>query len=483
MIPQTLTPSPSLVLKGQGMGGSIAWGYAFVHQAPQIRASHKIHSPTQELARFDFALEQLSKEIDALMLPLKDAHNQEALQVIEAYKVLSQDRTWHQQVADRIAQSWSAEDALQAFFMDYRHRFSEEAFWQTRLLDLEDMQNRLLRILGEHSQRSLPGPIILIADHLGPADVLSYRQHDLAGLILAQNQPTAHAVIVAKSLGIPIIIGVEALSHVQAGDPILMDGRTGILTLRPSLDELVYPVREAPLSDLDLSTPLKTLDGISIDLQMNASLVSDVQLADQAPVSGIGLYRTEIPFMMQQKLPTISEQVHLYREILTAARDKHVVFRTLDIGGDKILPYLSFLWEENPGNRLHAFRVLLDRPLLLRYQLRALIRAARGRELRLLLPMIATTHEWGKFKKLIDWELTRETKLVPWWKFPQLFTNFLTFSPSLIFCRWAAMTCSVRFLACFGISLKVARGMTPYALRFYCFLEKSSAIAPRQTYR
>ncbi len=249
---------------------------------------------------------------------------------------------------------------------------------------------------------------------MGPAALLDYDRKRLRGLVLEEGGPTSHVAIVARALGIPAVGEIaNATGLVEPGDAIIVDGSTGDVHMRPPPDiEAAYVERvrlrarrQAQYHALR-DKPCVTKDGRKITLMINAGLAVDLPHIEETGAAGIGLFRTELQFMVADTFPRTDEQLALYRAVLDAAGKKPVTFRTLDIGGDKVLPYMRNVEEENPALGWRAIRLGLDRPGLLRSQIRALLRAAGGRELRLMFPMIATVEEFDEAKALVELELT-----------------------------------------------------------------------------
>jgi phosphotransferase system enzyme I (PtsP) len=295
---------------------------------------------------------------------------------------------------------------------------ASDPYLRDRLHDLDDLANRLMRVLmgQDHAPRrdQLPENAIVVARSMGPAALLDYDRKRLRGLILEEGGPTSHVSIVARALGIPTVGEIEnATGQVEAGDAVIVDGTTGDVHLRPPADiEAAYGERvklrarrQAQYRALR-ERPCVTKDGAPVALMINAGLTIDLPHIEETGAAGVGLFRTELQFMVADTLPRTNEQYSLYRAVLDAAGKKPVTFRTLDIGGDKVLPYMRNIDEENPALGWRAIRLGLDRPGLLRSQVRALLRAAGGRELRLMFPMVAVVEEFDKAKALVEIELT-----------------------------------------------------------------------------
>src|SRR6202050_2870811 len=289
-----------------------------------------------------------------------------------------------------------------------------DPFLRERLHDLDDLANRLMRQLTgrDHapSRESLPENAILVARSMGPAALLDYDRKRLRGLVLEEGGPQSHVAIVARALGMPTVGEVAtATGIVDPGDAIIVDGSAGDLHVRPLPDmEAAYAervrlrARHQQQYQALRDRPCVTKDGQEITLMLNAGLSVDLPHIADTGAAGIGLFRTELQFMVAPNFPRTSEEYGLYRAVMDAAGDKPVVFRTLDIGGDKVLPYMRNVEEENPALGWRAIRLGLDRPALLRTQLRALLRAGAGRALKIMFPMIAAVHEFDQAKELVE---------------------------------------------------------------------------------
>ena len=249
---------------------------------------------------------------------------------------------------------------------------------------------------------------------MGPAALLDYDRKRLRGLILEEGGPTSHVAIVARALGIAAVGEVENITGlVESGDPVIVDGISGEVFLRPPPDiESAYAERvrlrarrQAQYQALR-DKPCVTKDGRHIQLLINAGLLVDLPHIAETGAAGIGLFRTELQFMVATSFPRINEQLSLYRSVLDAAEKRPVTFRTLDIGGDKVLPYMRAFEEENPAMGWRAIRLGLDRPGLMRSQIRALLKASSGRALKIMFPMVAVVEEFDQGKALVEHELT-----------------------------------------------------------------------------
>jgi phosphotransferase system enzyme I (PtsP) len=410
---------PRLHLTGQGLSEGIALGHVVLHE-PRVVVTNVIADDLQkEIKRLDEAIAVLRSDLD-LMLERGDVGDGEHRDVLEAYRMFAHDQGWLHRLHEAVATGLTAEAAVERVQSDTRARMmrATDPYLRERLHDLDDLGNRLMRQLMGHDhappREQLPDNAILVARAMGPAALLDYDRRKLRGLILEEGGPNSHVSIVARALGIAAVGEVEnAAGLVEAGDAVIVDGSTGDVHVRPPPDiESAYADRvklrarrQAQYRALR-DKPCVTKDGQAIELMINAGLLVDLPHITETGAAGIGLFRTELQFMIATAMPRISEQLTLYRSVLDSAGDKPVTFRTLDIGGDKVLPYMRAEPEENPALGWRAIRLGLDRPGLMRSQIRALLQAAAGRELKVMFPMIATVAEFDEGKALIERELT-----------------------------------------------------------------------------
>jgi len=249
--------------------------------------------------------------------------------------------------------------------------------------------------------------------------LLDYDRKKLRGIVLEEGSASSHAAIICRALGIPLVGRADGiLDLIEAGDDVLVDGEEGIVHVRPLsniIDSFKMRINVkgelAKAYDALKFKPAVTLDGQAMSIQLNAGLVVDLPQLDQAGADGIGLFRTEFQFMVSDFMPKLKEQTALYRQAIEAAGTRPVTFRTLDLGGDKILPYIDPVPEENPAIGWRAIRIALDRPGLMRYQLRALLAAGAGRHLRVMFPMATTVDEMIQARALFQREVDRASTL------------------------------------------------------------------------
>ena len=332
--------------------------------------------------------------------------------------MFAQDRGWLARLDEAIASGLTAEGAVQKVQNDTRARMSQvvDPYLRERLADLDELADRLLRHLaGAVAAVPLPEKAVVIARTLGPAELLEYDRKHLQGLVLEEGSPTAHVAIVARALDLPVIGRVEgALARIESRDRIIVDADNGQAFVRPGedieekvADSMALRARRRAVFASVRDLPSVSRDGVAVSLSINAGLLIDMQHLAASGADGVGLYRTEIAFMVRDRFPDVGQQTEFYRRIYEQAAGKPVIFRTLDVGGDKVLPYWPRAGEENPAMGWRALRIGLDLPNLLRQQVRALIAAAAGRPLDLMFPMIATADEFTAARRIVDIEVER----------------------------------------------------------------------------
>jgi phosphotransferase system, enzyme I, PtsP len=407
-------------ISGAALSDGIALGHVVLHEPRVVITNVIADDVPRELKRLDAAIATFRADLDRLVEHGEVADGGEHREVLEAYRMFGYDQGWLHKMREAVMTGLTAEAGVERVQSDTRARMlrASDPYLRDRLHDLDDLANRLMRVLmgQDHapSREQLPENAILVARSMGPAALLDYDRKRLRGLVLEEGGPTSHVSIVARALGIPAVGEIaNATGLVEPGDAIIVDGTTGDVRMRPPPDvENAYGERvklrarrQAQYRALR-DKPCVTKDGCQIALMMNAGLALDLPHLEETGATGIGLFRTELQFMVADTLPRTGEQLALYRTVLDAAGKRPVTFRTLDIGGDKVLPYLRNIEEENPALGWRAIRLGLDRPGLLRSQVRALLRAAGGRELRIMFPMIAMVEEFDKAKALVEIELT-----------------------------------------------------------------------------
>jgi phosphotransferase system enzyme I (PtsP) len=405
-------------LKGQALAEGIALGHAVLHE-PRIAITNFITDNVPlEKERLEAAITELRNQVDNLVDRSEFGREKEYGEVLEAFRMFAYDRGWVQRIREAVDTGLTAEAAVERVQNDTRARMlrASDSFLRDRLHDLDDLAYRLLRILtgaaGTAAHGKLPRDAIIVARNMGPAELLDYNRRSLRGLVVESAAPNSHVAIVARALGVPALGQVDGLIDlVDTGDAIILDGASGEIHVRPSAEvqaayaEKVrfYAHRQARYAELSRRAAV-TIDGVRIGLSINAGLLVDLPHLADSGADGIGLFRTELQFMLARSFPRHDQQAAHYSTVLDTAGAKPVVFRSLDIGSDKVLPYLNRPREENPAMGWRAIRMALDRKGLLRLQVRALLSAACGRELRLMFPMIAEVSEFLRAREVVEME-------------------------------------------------------------------------------
>jgi phosphotransferase system enzyme I (PtsP) len=410
--------------KGAAIAEGVAIGEVVLH-APRVKVERLIaEDPEAERIRLDTAVAALRSHVDTLV----DHEDMDLLgdtkEVMEAYRMFANDSGWLARLREAIGTGLTAEAAVERVQSESRARLmrATDPYLRERAHDLDDLGNRLMRHLAglaeTSSHSNLPANAILIARAMGPAELLDYDRTRLKAVALEEGSPTSHVAIVARALGIPLIGRIEGLlDQADAGNLAVVDGERGEIHLRPAPDVVssyrakltLIAQREQEFAQLK-NEPAVTTDGLAVTLSLNAGLAIDLPHLDETGAAGIGLFRTELPFMITSRLMGLSRQTELYARVLDAAGNRPVVFRTLDLGGDKQLPYMHFDAEENPAMGWRAIRVSLDRPALLRWQLRAMVAAADTRTLSVMFPMIAEVAEFDQARALLQKEIDRAVR-------------------------------------------------------------------------
>jgi phosphotransferase system enzyme I (PtsP) len=411
-------PRP-LSLTGAPIAEGLGLGHVVLHQPRVVVNKIVADDVAFELDRLEKAIDAMRASVDDLIDRSDDGAAGEHREVLEAFRMIAHDRGWLRRLREAVAGGLTAEAAVERVQNDARARLQRQTdpYLRDRLHDLTDIANRLLHQLAGQSLVLLPSELpenaVLVARSMSPAALLDYDRSRLRGVVLEEGGASSHIAIVARALAIPVVSDIPNISEIaEQGDAIIVDGGAGEVQLRPPPDvEASYAemarlrARQQDQYRALRDRPGLTLDGVEIGLHMNAGLLIDMPHLSETGAQSIGLFRTELQFMLTPRFPRLGAQEAIYRSVLEAAGDRPVTFRTLDIGGDKMLPYMRRLDEENPALGWRAIRIGLDRPALLRTQLRAMLRAAVGRELRVMIPMVSTVGEFASARDLLQQEV------------------------------------------------------------------------------
>ncbi len=411
-----------VMLRGTTGQEGAAMGHVWLHEPRVVVTKPVADDPDAERTRLQEAVAQLRTDIDQMLTHVVKGDKEQA-EVLEAYRMFARSRGWLRRMEEDIALGLSAEAAVEKEQSSARARMETvpDAYLRERLHDLDDLSNRLLRQLtgqGTDTGAELPDDPVLVARNIGPAELLDYGRK-LRGVVLEEGSVGSHAAIVARALAIPLVIHANRITtEALNGDPILVDGDQGIVHLRPEdtvasafLDKLAMQAEAQERYASIRDKPAQSLCGTVVNLHMNAGLMADLPSLPSSGAEGVGLFRTELQFLTRAQVPRRGELAALYSKVMDAAQGKRVAFRTLDIGSDKVLPYMKPQDEPNPALGWRAIRVGLDKPGVMRMQLQALIRAANGRPLSVMFPFIAQFDEFTRARDHLMREMDREAAL------------------------------------------------------------------------
>ena len=421
----TLAPVKPETINGKSYADGLVEGHAYLHVPPVAPANLLSDNIAAEVIRLEEGVAVLRTSVDALVAGETAALSRASKEIYETYRMFAYDRKWVGRLREAVHSGLTSEAAVERVRNEHRARLmkSRDPYLRARLHDLEDLANRLLRALSGESlgpgNKNISDDAIIFAREIGPAELLDYDRDKLRGIVLEEGSASSHTAIICRAIGIPLIGRAEGvLDKIEIGDPVLVDGEEGQVHIRPLETQVSgFKLRMNIRGEVNRAyealkfTPAVTKDGQSVSLQLNAGLLVDLPQLDQAGADGIGLFRTEFQFMVSEFMPRLKEQTELYRKAINAAGQRPVTFRTLDLGGDKILPYIDPVPEENPAIGWRAIRIALDRPGLMRYQLRALVAAGAGKHLRVMFPMVTVVDEFIEARALFDREVARAQKL------------------------------------------------------------------------
>ncbi len=390
------------------------------HSAVRLLAE----DPDAERVRLDAAARTMQRELDELIAErLPDGHEAggaeaaASREVLEAYRLVASEGGWLKRITEAVRGGLTAEAAVQRVAGELRERMRRIAdpYLRERLADIDDLAFRLLATLDGGPRPQVPPGAILIARRIGPAQLLDWQARGIGGVVVEEASPSGHAAIIARSLGLPTLGAVHGvLEAVEEGEEIVLDAVDGQLILRPEMSVVLAYQRVLEAESARrvewrglAERPGRTADGVRVSLMLNVGLPSELAQLEATGAEGIGLFRTEIPMLARGGVADLPEQTAIYARVLDAAGGRPVLFRTLDLGGDKLLPGAPRPEEENPAMGWRSLRIGLDRPSVLRRQLRALVRAAGGRDLSVMFPMVATIAEFRAARALLLAEVAR----------------------------------------------------------------------------
>ncbi|HEY6663213.1 MAG TPA: phosphoenolpyruvate--protein phosphotransferase [Sphingomicrobium sp.] len=420
-----------LRLAGLKLVAGMAKGEAVFHE-PRVIVEHTVADDIEaERERVYSAFRKMREQIDNMTKEAEFGTAGEHQEILETYRMFAYDEGWSRRINEAIDSGLTAEAAIERVQQRMRARMRDidDPLLQERMHDLEDLSNRLLRIvsgrMGTAAQTGLAHDTILVARNLGPAELLEYDRRRLKGVVLEEGSLTSHMVIVARAIGVPVVGRLTDIRHsVEEGQTILVDGDNGSVIIRPnrplqsSFEHRMTLSRKRRAEFAAVKTlPAVTRDGLQVSVMVNAGLAEDAAALAMTGADGIGLFRTEFQFLVSATLPGRERQQRLYTKVLEAVGDRPVVFRTVDIGGDKALPYLTDIHDEaeNPAMGWRALRLSLERATLMKAQARALIEASGGKVLRVMFPMVSEPWEYEEaraiFEEQVEWARHAHRKL------------------------------------------------------------------------
>ncbi|MBQ8750891.1 MAG: phosphoenolpyruvate--protein phosphotransferase [Alphaproteobacteria bacterium] len=410
-------------LKGVVINSGYALGNVVVHRRRKAVTEVFAKDKDAELKKLEDAKQKMNADLD-VKLNRNNLENDEQIEILDAYRMMANDKGWYKRIINHINLGLTAEAAVEQAYTEMWNRLSNatDDYLKERLHDLRDIADRLrLYLSGEYcspKKNDAFDNIVIVATSMGPADLMDYDYKKIKGLIIEECTPTMHVAIVAKTLNVPVISGIVGLfKEIKDGVAISIDGKEGVVVIDPSksvVDKISKKIEEKEIEQKRIqklkNLKSKTKDNKRINLYLNVGMDFDFDNIKNTQCDGVGLYRTEIPFMSAEKMPDITTQVAGYKKLHQAANGKKVIFRSLDVGSDKLLPYWNSISEENPAIGWRSIRITLDRRTILRKQMRAFIRASGGKELYVMFPMISNLDEFLEARETFMFAYEREKK-------------------------------------------------------------------------
>lgn len=410
-------------VKGTVINAGYGLGNAVVHRRRKAVTRVFAKDKDKELQNLEQARQKMNEDLNA-KLNQNGLEKGEHIEILDAYRMIANDKGWYSRITNHINSGLTAEAAVEQAYTEMWNRLSgtTDSYLKERLHDLRDIADRLrLYLSGEDCNAGINNDyadIIIVASSMGPADLMDYDYKKIRGLIIEDCTPTMHVAIVAKALNVPVIAKIEGLfKDIKDGTLVAIDGAAGAVFVNPSkgvVEKINAKMEEKKKENLRIqklrNLKSKTKDGERINLYINIGMDFDFDYIKSTNCDGVGLYRTEILFMSSEKMPDINKQVENYKKLYQAADGKKIIFRSLDIGSDKLLPYWNSITEDNPAIGWRSIRITLDRRAILRKQMRAFIRAASGKELNVMFPMISNLDEFMEAKETFMCAYEREKR-------------------------------------------------------------------------
>lgn len=410
---------PQLILEGISLNIGIAYGQAYMYDPENVEDIFL--KPEQRKKVF---LDAMQKAVELCSNNLQH-WREKNYELVLVQKALLQDLVWQQKVIDKINSGSSIRDSLTLVLEDLNVAFGTDSFWQARFQEVKGISQLVRQCLSDKDiSFDKVQPTVLCAKTISPVEMMQFDQANLVGLAVEDNSFLSHGMIIARSRKIPVVGGViELKKFINNNDQLLIDGDLGRVYVRPQKSTIENYDSSKKLANTGVPKPIIqsgkaaviSRDGIAVELFINANIMDDLNCLERPTIKGVGLYRTEIPFMMSEKWPDVEMQTKLYTQVLNKAEEKFVIFRALDIGGDKTFQSLPKNFKEIKGGWRNS-RFTMQRPSLIRLQLRAMIRGRAYCEypnlpLHVMFPMITETQEMHFVRALMQKELDREKKL------------------------------------------------------------------------
>ena len=409
-------------MKGTVINAGYGLGNVVVHRRRKAVTEVFAKDKDAELKKLEEARQKMNEDLDA-KFKREGMQSGEHIEILDAYRMIANDKGWYNRIINHINSGLTAEAAVEQAYAEMWNRLSgaTDNYLKERLHDLRDIADRLrLYLSGEDCNKDSSNyeDIIIVAASMGPADLMDYDYKKIRGLIIEECTPTMHVAIVAKALNVPVIAEIDGLyKEIKEGVLMAVDGKSGAVYINPSkevIKKIETKIEEKRLEQEQIeklkNLKSKTKDQTRINLYINIGMDFDLDYVKSTNCDGVGLYRTEIPFMSASKMPNVDKQVECYKRLLQVADGKKVIFRSLDVGSDKLLPYWNSINEENPAIGWRSIRITLDRRAILRKQMRAFIRAAAGKELNVMFPMISNLDEFLEARETFLYAYEREKK-------------------------------------------------------------------------
>ena len=404
-------------MKGLGVSPGIGIGKAFIiDKGPINIIKNYVNDAEKELDRLMTAFETAKEQLKELYISSIDELGEKEAQIFKSHEMMLEDDTFISDVENRIKEEGvNAEFALNETSNVYIEMFQniEDEYLRERSEDIKDVMNRVIRILMGITSvdfSCLEENSIIVAKDLTPSDTAQIDRTKVAAMITEMGGKTSHAAIIARIMGIPTVVGLNnIIDKIKAGDTVICDGRTGKVLINPNAKQLFHFNKKKNKEDEiknelrnQIGLPSVTKDGFKVSLSANIGTPNDVDMVLENDAEGIGLFRSEFIFMNRDHQPTEDEQFEQYKEVLTKMGDKPVIIRTLDIGGDKNVPYIDIPKEMNPFLGYRAIRLCLGNVEVFRTQLRAILRASVYGNVKIMIPMISTMKELKDSKKILQ---------------------------------------------------------------------------------